>query len=166
MKHSLYRLGVFTSRIFDWIAIFSGVVVAAALIYLVAARYWFNLTTTGLHTISLIAAMWLYMTGALIASKKGEHLTVEILAYRLHQPRWQKWHRFIVSLVMLVIIAMFCYWCWRMFVWGASFSTTMPSLNIPIWVPQLAIGLNAVGSFGYALRDFWRAALALRNGKQ
>jgi len=162
----VHNLAGALARVLDWLAIISSVVVAGALVYLVAARYWFNLPTTGLHTIALIAAMWLYMTGALIASRKNEHLSVAILAHRLQQsPRGQAWHRLVVAIVMCIIVAMFCYWTWRMFVWGARFSATMPSLNIPLWVPQLAIGVNAVGSLGYALRDVWRAACALLSGK-
>jgi len=163
MKRLVQSLAGVFARVLDGLAVLSGLVVVASLVYLVAARYWFNLPTTGLHTIALIAAMWLYMLGALIASKKNQHLSVTILAHQTQAyPRWQLWHRLIVSIIVCVIVALFCYWTWRMFTWGARFSTTMPSLNIPVWVPQLAIAVNAVGSLGYALRDVWHAIQGLK----
>lgn len=161
MKHGIDLWSIF-NRILQAIAILSSVVVALALIYLVAARYWFNLPDTGLHTIALIAAVWMYMTGALLASGKDEHLTVDILVHNLKSPKVVAVHRLVVAVVTLFIIAMFCYWTWRMFVWGSKFSTTMPSLNIPIWVPQLAIALNAVGSLAFALRSVGRAIAGLK----
>lgn len=142
--------------ILQGIAVISSAIVALALIYLVATRYWFNLPDTGLHTIALIAAVWMYMTGALLASGKDEHLTVDILVHNIKSPRLMAWHRLLVSIITLIIIAMFCYWTWRMFVWGSRFSTTMPSLNIPIWVPQLAIAVNAIGSLAFGLRSVGR----------
>lgn len=148
----------------EWIALAASVTVALALIWLVAARYWFDLPAAGLHTIALIGALWLYMTGALLASRKQEHLAVDILAHGLRSPKAQAIHRLVVSVISFIIIALFCYWTYRMFAWGSRFSATMPSLNIPIWVPQLAIGLNAVGSLGYAARDVAHAVNARRNG--
>lgn len=148
----------------EGIALAASIMVAFALIWLVAARYWFDLPAAGLHTIALIAALWLYMTGALLASRKREHLAVDILAHSLRSPRAQALHRLVVAVVTFVIIALFCYWTYRMFAWGSRFSTTMPSLNIPIWVPQLAIALNAVGSLGYAARDVAQAFQAVRTG--
>ena len=152
------------SKILEWIAMAAGMTVAFALMWLVAARYWFDLPATGLHTIALIGALWLYMTGALLASRKREHLAVDILAHNLRIPKAQAVHRLVVSAITLIIITFFCYWTYRMFAWGSRFSTTMPSLDIPVWVPQLAIALNAVGSLGYAARDVVQAVNALRNG--
>ncbi|MBP6019077.1 MAG: TRAP transporter small permease subunit [Burkholderiaceae bacterium] len=154
----------FTLPILEWITLVSCAVVALSLLYLVAARYWLNLPDGGMHTLALIAAMWLYMTGALLASRSREHLSIEILAHQLSSPRALAIHRLVVSILVLIIVAIFLYWTYRMFAWGSRFSATMPSFNIPIWVPQLAIGLNAVGSLCYAIRDVRESFLALIHG--
>ena len=148
----------------EWLTIASSIVVAAGLAYVVAARYYLNWPATGVHTIVMVAAIWLYMTGALIASQSRQHLVVDYLSHRLRTPRARDIHRFIVSILVLVIVGAFAYWTLRMFMWGSRFSTTMPELGIPIWVPQMAIGLNAAGSLLYALRDVYQSLMALRRG--
>ncbi len=148
----------------ECLAIVSSIVVAAGLAYVVAARYYLHWPATGVHTIVMVAAIWLYMTGALIASQSRQHLVVDYLAHRLQTPRARAIHRFCVSMLVLVIVVAFAYWTLRMFMWGSRFSTTMPALGIPVWVPQAAIGLNAAGSLLYALRDVYQSLMALRRG--
>lgn len=70
----------------EWLAIASSVVVAAGLAYVVAARYYLNWPAAGVHTIVMVAAIWLYMTGALIASQSRQHLVVDYLSHRLKTP--------------------------------------------------------------------------------
>jgi TRAP-type transport system small permease protein len=52
-----------------------------------------------------------------------------------------------------------------MFLWGIARPQTTPALRLPLWIPQIAIMLAAVGCFAYALRDLVRAASALRRGE-
>lgn len=142
--------------------IVSSVLVGGVLAYLVIARYVFNWPTTGLHTIILISAIWLYMSGALLASRSRQHLVVDYLAVKIgSNDKLKHWHELIVALIQFVIVLFFVYWTWRMFAWGSRFSTTLPDLGIPIWVPQLAIGFNAIGSTCYALRDVRNATIQL-----
>lgn len=148
----------------EWLAVLTSALVALLLVYLVAARYYFNAWPTGgVHAMSLVAAMWLYMTGALIASQSRQHLVVDVLAVQIASPRLIALHRLLVSVITLIIICIFAYWVYRMFLWGSRFSTTLPGLDLPLWVPQAAIGLNAIGSVCYALRDVWHAAQMLRH---
>ncbi len=135
------------------IAIASSLIVLIALLYLVISRYWTVFPDSGMHTISLIAAMWLYMTGALLASYRREHLRVDFISYKLTNKTLKLCHQLLVSVITLFITILFLYWTYKMFSWGARFSTTMPGSNIPIWVPQLAIGMNAIGSVCFSLRD-------------
>lgn len=152
-----------TLKVLEWLAVLTSALVALLLVYLVAARYYFNWWPSGgVHALSLVAAMWLYMTGALIASQSRQHLVVDVLTVRMASPRLIAWHRLLVSMVTFVIICIFAYWVYRMFVWGARFSATLPGLDLPLWVPQAAIGLNAAGSVAYALRDVWHAARLVR----
>jgi len=150
-------------KVLEWLAVLTSVLVALLLVYLVAVRYYFNsLPAGGVHALSLVAAMWLYMTGAVIASQSRQHLVVDVLALRIASVRLQAWHRLLVSIITFVIICIFAYWVYRMFLWGARFSATVPGLNMPLWVPQAAIGLNAIGSVCYGLRDVWQAAMLVR----
>ncbi|QXX78430.1 TRAP transporter small permease subunit [Alcaligenes faecalis] len=149
----------------QWLAIVSSIVVAAGLAYVVAARYYLHWPATGVHTIVMVAAIWLYMTGALIASQSRQHLVVDYLSHRLKTPRARAIHRFCVTVLVLLIVVAFAYWTLRMFMWGSRFSTTMAELSIPVWVPQSAIGLNALGSLAYGLRDVYESWMALQRGE-
>lgn len=151
----------FLTSLLENIVLVSSVLVAGVLAYLVIARYVFNWPTTGLHTIVLISAMWLYMSGALLASRRRQHLVVDYLAVKIGNGKLKYWHELAIALIQLCIVLIFVYWTWRMFAWGSRYSTTLPELGIPIWVPQLAIGFNAIGSTCYALRDVKNATLKL-----
>lgn len=147
----------------EWLAVLTSVLVALLLFYLVAARYYFNSWPTGgVHALSLVAAMWLYMTGALIASQSRQHLVVDALTIQIVSPRLIALHRVLVSVITFIIICIFAYWVYRMFLWGSRFSATLPGLDLPLWVPQAAIGLNAAGCVCYGLRDVWQAITQLR----
>lgn len=149
------------TSLLEWVVLVSSVLVAGVLAYLVIARYVFNWPTTGLHTIVIISAMWLYMSGALLASRNRQHLVVDYLAVKIGNGRLKEGHELMVALIQFAIVLIFVYWTWRMFAWGSRYSTTMPELGIPIWIPQLAIAFNAIGSTCYALRDIRNATLKL-----
>ena len=147
----------------EWLAVLTSVMVALLLFYLVVARYYFNAWPTGgVHALTMVAAMWLYMTGALIASQSRQHLVVDALTAQIVSARAIALHRLLVSCITFVIICIFAYWVYRMFLWGSRFSATLPGLDLPLWVPQAAIGLNAVGSVCYALRDVCQSVSNLR----
>lgn len=144
----------------------SAATIACALIGLVVARYVLNVQVVGLHGIALVAAMWMYMMGALLASYNRSHLEVTFLSQMLTTQYARHIHRLYVSVVTFVIIAFYVYWSYRMFAWSSRFSVTMSELNIPLAVPQSAIYVNALGSIAFALRDVLYSIKLLRNGSE
>ena len=113
-------LGPYLLKGLEWLAVLTSVLVAVLLFYLVVARYYFHdWPTGGVHALSLVAAMWLYMTGALIASQSRQHLVVDALTMQIVSPRMIALHRVLVSVITLVIICIFAYWVYRMFLWGS-----------------------------------------------
>jgi TRAP-type C4-dicarboxylate transport system permease small subunit len=149
----------------DAVAIACSVLVTGLMVFLVIARYLLGLSVVGLHELILLFAVMLYMSGALIASRRGEHLTVDWLAQRLETgdagPKAQAAHALFVALVTLVVALFFVAWTYWMFAWGMKRPQTTPGLGIPLWAPQLAILAASVGCTAYALRDVRAAALTL-----
>lgn len=134
--------------------------VTLALTALVVSRYGFGLSLNAAHEVSLFAAMWLYMCGAVLASRRNEHLVVDILASKL-QGRLKLLRQLLISVLTLVISGFFVLWVWKMLAWGMKGPQTIRVLDLPLWTAQAPIALAALAGLLYGLRDIIRAALAL-----
>lgn len=156
------RLTGIIAALLDGAAILSSILVVGLMVFLVIARYILGLSVVGLHELILLFALMLYMSGAIIASRNREHLTVDWLAQRLVSGRARAWHALFVALVTFLLAIFFIVWTYWMFVWGLERPQTTPGLGIPLWIPQLAILAAAIGSFAYALRDISDAISDLR----
>jgi len=154
-----------TDRAFAWllriIILTTSAVVTLALVALVIFRYFFSYSLLGMHEASLLAAMWLYMAGAVMASRRSEHLVVDFLATSLRSPRAKAIHGFVVAVLTLIIAAIFTLWVWKMLAWGVKRPQTIPVLNVPLWYAQAPLALAAFSGIIYALRDIARAGLQL-----
>ncbi|MFX0541085.1 TRAP transporter small permease [Roseovarius sp. S4756] len=156
------RFGGVIARALDLVAVLTSLGVAGLMAFLVIARYVLGLSVVGLHELIMLAAVALYMTGGVIASRKREHLTVDWIAGAITQPRGKALHELLIATLTIVITIFFIVWAYWMFSWGLKRPQTTPAYQIPLWVPQMAIGLAAVGCFCYAVRDFVTALLKLR----
>jgi TRAP-type transport system small permease protein len=150
-------IGTAIARTLDVLAVISSVAVTGLMIFLVVARYMLGLPVIGLLELIMLAAVALYMTGALIASRKREHLTVDWLADRIQDPKRRALHDLLIAVLTLVVTAFFVVWAYRMFSWGFERPQVTPAYRIPLYVPQLAIGVAAVGCLCYAIRDLLEA---------
>ncbi len=155
-------IGGAIARLLDAVAIVMSLAVAGLMVFLVVARYLLGLSVVGLHELIMLAAVALYMTGAVIASRKREHLTVDWIAGTITAPRKKAAHDLLIASLTIIITIFFMVWAYWMFSWGLKRPQTTPAYQIPLWVPQMAIGLAAVGCFCYALRDMVDAVLRLR----
>ncbi|MDF2095043.1 TRAP transporter small permease [Aquibaculum arenosum] len=147
------------------VAILCSLSLAGFLLLLVLARYVFGWNFAAAHDLSLMASIFLYMSGALIASRSSEHLTVTYLSTRLRSERSRIIQRIVVATITTVVCGFFIYWSYEMVSWGLQRPQTTVTLHIPLWVPQLAIVAAALGCFAYALRDLVLAVGDLRRLK-
>lgn len=156
------RIGNAVASALDVLAIASSVLLTGLMTFLVIARYVLGLSVVGLHELIMLFAVALYMIGALIASRKREHLTVGFLADVITDPRKHAIHAALISALTVVVTIFFITWAYWMFWWGLQRPQTTPAYQIPLYVPQFAIMVAAVGCFSYALRDFLAAVRRLR----
>lgn len=147
----------------DAVVILCSLLLTGLLLLLVLARYVFGWNFAAAHDLSLMASIFLYMGGALIASRNREHLTVTYLETRLRSRRARVIQRILVALITLFLCGLFMRWSYEMVAWGLKRPQTTVTLHIPLWIPQLAIVAAAVGSFCYALRDLIQGLRDLRN---
>ncbi len=155
-------IGVWVGRVLDVLALATSALVTALMLFLVVARYLLGLSVVGLHELILMFALQLYMVGALIASRRRDHLTVEFLEQSLRSPFAKSLHGAFVSLITLVVCGFFIVWAYKMLAWGVQRPQTTPAYGIPLWIPQFAIMLAALGCFAYAVRDLLAHLARLR----
>ncbi|MEQ5800713.1 TRAP transporter small permease [Halomonas sp. H10-9-1] len=144
------------------IAVVTSLLVVGLMLFLILARYVFGWSLVGTLELVMLAGMWLYMTGAMIASRRHEHLVVDFLELQLRDARVKALHRVLVALIVVVISACFVYWSQRMLAWGVQRPQHTPELSIPLWISQAAIMLASVGCCCYAIRDLWVGIVDLR----
>lgn len=143
------------------LVLITSAVITLCLVVLVITRYFFDLSLAGMHETSLFAAIWLYMAGAVMATRRGEHLVVDILATSLPSARGRAWHSLMIAVITLVIVAFFAQWVWGMFAWGMKRPQIIPVLNVPLWWAQAPLALMVFAGILYGLRDLARALLSL-----
>ena len=161
MNNNNKRHATWVAAALEAVAIISFALVVALMLFLVLARYVLGLSIVGLHELMLLFAIQLYMAGALIASRRREHLTVDWLPQRL-AGRAGAINQLFIAGVTLAVTGFFVVWAYRMLAWGMVRPQTTPALQIPLWVPQAAIMIAALGTFAYAARDVLHALRLLR----
>lgn len=136
------------------------------MLFLVLARYVFGWSIVGLLELIMLFGMWLYMLGALIASRRNEHLAVDFLELQITDSRIQRFHQGLIALITLVICIFFVVLAWRMLAWGMRRPQSTPGMGIPLWLPQASIMVAALGCTCYALRDLISTLAGTRQLKE
>jgi len=157
------RTGGWIAGTFDVLAVLSSILVAGLMLFLVVARYVLGLSIVGLHELIQMFAVALYMVGAIIASRRREHITVSWLSERIGDPRKQALHDALVATITVAVTIIFIVWTYHMFSWGLKMPQTTPAYDIPLWILQIPIPVAAVFCFVYALRDFINAINVFRS---
>ena len=147
------------------VAILCSILLSGLLLLLVLTRYVFGWNFAAAHDLSLMASIFLYMSGALIASRSRGNLTITYLETRLTSERARAIQRIVVAVITTIVCALFIYWSYEMVSWGFKRPQTTVTLHIPLWIPQLAIVAAAIGSFCYALRDLLQGIRDIRDLK-
>ena len=70
-------------KVLNAIVLVSSLLIVGLMLFLVLGRYVFGWSVVGTLELVMLFGMWLYMMGALIASRKNEHLVVDFLEREL-----------------------------------------------------------------------------------
>ena len=152
-------------KIFDTalcaLAFAASVIITLSLVLMIALRFFFDISIMGMHEASLLAAIWLYMTGAILVMRRREHLLIDVLHETLSTRKLKAWHSLFISVLTLVITLYFSHWAWNMMQWGFSRPQSIPVLNLPLWSAQLPIAIAAIAAVVYAIRDIVSSSVAI-----
>lgn len=141
------------ARLCDVVVVVSSAMVVGLVFFLVVVRYILEMSIVGLDELALMSAIWLYMIGAIVASRRAEHLVVDFLPQRLKSPRLRWLHQKAVALLMIGASVFFISLAWDMMAFGIKRPQETPGLGLPELISLSAVALASIACFAYALRD-------------
>jgi TRAP-type transport system small permease protein len=148
-------------RLSGWLIVATTLVLVALVLFLVLDRVALGISFMGTHELALMAAMWLYMIGAVVAIRNRQHITVDYLAGRIVSPLGKVLHDLVIAVLMVVFALFFARLALDMIGWSIARPQRTPALGLSLMLSQAAIVVAAGLSIVYALRDFIAATLRL-----
>ena len=163
MRNLFEFLDRWLMRLMSVVIFVSTAIIVCLISFLILSRYVFGWSVVGMLELSTLSALWLYMVGAVVASRNREHITVDFTAQSLQNPRLSAAHDLAVSVIIFVFGMFFVSLAWDMVEWASRRPQVTPGLGIPLFAGQAALVTAAVLGLAYTLRDIVKAARALKN---
>ena len=102
MVKLLKKLDLILMSVLNYIIMATSIIVTSLILFLVLARFVLGWSVVGVLELATLAAMWLYMCGAIVAARNHEHLVVDFLALSLKNEKHKKLHNLAVSSIMFI----------------------------------------------------------------
>ncbi len=84
MVKLLKKLDLILMSVLNYIIMATSLIVTGLILFLVLARFVLGWSVVGVLELATLAAMWLYMSGAIVAARNHEHLVVDFLSLSLN----------------------------------------------------------------------------------
>lgn len=130
-----------------------GVFVSFAMVIGIASRSLLSTPVFGLEELVLMAAMWLYVLGAALASRERSHLSADFIQAFSKNQSLNNITRFIADAISLVIAVLFVTWSYSLFAWGFEKGQVTPVFGIPRYLSQGSLFFASILLMIYTLRD-------------
>lgn len=148
-----------TTKVLETLIVLCSICIVGLMVLLVASRY-VGMSLMGVLEVVMVFAVWLYMLGAILASKNNTHLEVDLLALSLKGTKAISYHKIYVSLVTVAVTFLFSYLAYKMVMWGINLPQSTPALSIPLTLPSSAILVAALACLAFALRDLYLSIIS------
>jgi TRAP-type C4-dicarboxylate transport system permease small subunit len=132
-----------------------------ATLFNVAGRYFFSSPIPWAEEFSRYAFIWLVFFGAVVCTKQGRHIAVDVLVPLLPK-RLRCVCHLVVDLATLALMSVIIYYG---SILTASATSATSTLGVPRSVVYSAAPLSAALIFAYALRDLHRDLRAALQGR-
>ncbi|WP_299176723.1 TRAP transporter small permease [uncultured Neptuniibacter sp.] len=110
----------------------------------VITRYVLEIPVMGLEESLLYPTMWLYILGAVNASRENTHIRANVLEIFLKTPRQFCVLAIIAEVVSLVVGCWLTYWAWRFTKYSWRVWKESPTLYIPTFYVDVALIIGLV----------------------
>ncbi|GAA3544964.1 TRAP transporter small permease [Zobellella aerophila] len=129
----------------------------------VVSRYVFETPLMGLEEMALIPTMWLYILGAVNASRENTQIRANVLEVFLKTDRARRWLAVVSETISLIISGWLTWWAWDYFKYARRVWKESPTLYIPtiVYESALFLGLAVMTLYvGWYLLKHLQALLA------
>ncbi len=149
--------------VFNVLILLSSVFMTGLVFFLVLSRYFFGSSMIGTLEMATICALWLYMLGCIMASKRTEHLTVDIVETSIKNPMTIALYETSRSLIVFGLSVFVLFLAKDMLDWSLRRPQITPALGLPLMLQQASMLIAAVFFVIYGLRDIFRALALFQN---
>ncbi|GED23183.1 TRAP transporter small permease [Halomonas halmophila] len=130
-----------------------GIFVSFAMVTGIVSRAFLGIQVFGLEELVLMAAMWLYMLGAALASREKSHLSADFIEAFSSNETLHDVMRLIATAISVVMAAFFVTWSYSLFAWGIEMEQVTPVFSIPQYISQGSLFVASILLLLYAIRD-------------
>lgn len=130
-----------------------GVFVALSFIVGIVARSFLGIALFGLEELILMAVIWFYMLGAILASKDGSHLRADFIPVVVKNENVILLFSICATLVSIAMAILFVSWSNALFQWALQRGNSTPVFSIPLYASQASLLLAAILMTLYLVRD-------------
>lgn len=128
----------------------------------VVARYVFSASILGLAELILIPTLWMYFIGASYASRRGEHISANILDVLLGSERAKAVVVLIVAVISVVLSVILAYWGIAYLTESIARGASSNIWGMPLAIMQSAVTVGFLLMCAYAVLDLVAAVRRLR----
>ena len=119
-------------------------VVAIGQFVQVITRYVLEVPVMGLEEMMLYPTLWLYMLGAVNASREDSHIRANVLEIFLRTPRQHTVLAIVGEVLSLAVGLWLTYWAWGFTTYSLRVWKESPTLYIPTFFSDIALFLGLV----------------------
>ncbi|SDP81454.1 TRAP transporter small permease [Desulforhopalus singaporensis] len=109
----------------------------------------------GLEEIILMTVMWLYMLGAVLASRERSHLAADFVQVVSRNPKVIYFVHLLASIISLIIAIYISTWCYDLMTWAFAKKQTTPVFNLPWYYSQSSLFVASLFFLLYLVRDIF-----------
>ena len=149
----LRRLDQILYRIIKPVVVVIGLGVSLMLVVGIVSRALFRSPVFGLEEIMLLAIMWFYMLGAVLASRESSHLSADFIDVMTSNTAIRRAAVIVSTVISIIASLAFCYWAADFLAFGISRGQATPVFHIPFWVSQSSLFAAAILLTAYLVRD-------------
>lgn len=136
------------------IVVFISLAVAIMLVYGIFSRAVLNVPVFGLEELVLLGAMWLYMLGAVFASRERSHLSADFVQVMCKNQTVIRFMHMVATVISLFMAFMFATWSYDLLEWGIMKGQKSTVFKLPWYLSQSSLFFASVLFIFYLARDF------------
>lgn len=144
------------------ISLFVAVMLAVGIL----SRTLFEKPVFGLEELILMAAMWLYMLGAVLASRDRSHLSADFVQVVSSNPGVVRFFHLLATVISLFMAVMFSTWSYDLMMWAVNKGQTTTVFQLPWYISQSSLFFGSILFIFYLIRDFFNDLISFQNRNQ